>query len=91
MTEARRSSDGRDAVIKAVEALEAARQMPRGNERARALKEAGRLRCIVDLKEWSSRAGADRRRQSRIPIEASEPFDLLKLSQAERNLRCGLF
>jgi hypothetical protein len=49
MTEARRSSDGRDAVIKAVEALEAARQMPRGNERARALKEAGRLRCIADL------------------------------------------
>jgi hypothetical protein len=39
----------RDAIAKALDALEAARATPRGPERARALKEAGRLRCIADL------------------------------------------
>jgi hypothetical protein len=41
--------DGRDAIARALDALEAAREMPRGAERTRALKEAGRLRYIADL------------------------------------------
>jgi hypothetical protein len=50
MTEqARLSPDGRDAIARALDALEAARQMPRGSERTRALKEAGRLRYVADL------------------------------------------
>jgi hypothetical protein len=47
--EVRRSSDGRDTVIRSIEALEAAREMTRGTERTRALKEAGRLRYNADL------------------------------------------
>jgi hypothetical protein len=47
--EARLCQDDRDAIAKALDALEAARATPRGPERARALKEAGRLRCIADL------------------------------------------
>jgi len=47
--EARLSRDGRDAIAKALDALEAAREMPRGPERTQALKEAGRLRHIADL------------------------------------------
>jgi hypothetical protein len=51
MTEnVRRSSDGRDAFTRAVDALEAARAMPRGPERTQALKEAGRLRYVADLR-----------------------------------------
>lgn len=46
---ARLSPEGRGAKERAVDALEAARQMPRGNERTQALKEAGRLRYIADL------------------------------------------
>jgi hypothetical protein len=47
--EARLSPDGRNAIARALDALETARQMPRGSERTRALKEAGRLRFIADL------------------------------------------
>jgi hypothetical protein len=47
--EARLCQDDRDAIAKALGALEAARATPRGPERARALREAGRLRCIADL------------------------------------------
>jgi hypothetical protein len=47
--EARLSPDGRDAIARALDALEIAREMPRGSERTRALKEAGRLRYTADL------------------------------------------
>lgn len=49
MEDTRISLDGRDAIPRALDALEAAREMPHGPERAQALKEAGRLRFIADL------------------------------------------
>lgn len=46
--EARLSPDDRSEIIRAIEALEEARGMPRGPERTQALKKAGMLRYAAD-------------------------------------------
>lgn len=46
--ETRLSPDGRNDIARAVDALEEAREMPRGPERTQALKAAGMLRYAAD-------------------------------------------
>jgi hypothetical protein len=46
--EARFSPDDRSEITRAIEALEAARGMPRGSERTQALKNAGMLGYAAD-------------------------------------------
>jgi hypothetical protein len=46
--ETRPSPDDRSEIARAIEALEAARGMPRGLERTHALKKAGMLRYAAD-------------------------------------------
>jgi hypothetical protein len=46
--EARLSPDDRSELTRAIEALEEAREMPRGSQRTEALKNAGMLRYAAD-------------------------------------------